>query len=149
MFHIYKSNTIRFREPPGPREVHCVNVVQGKHPGPTDYVIDKEVNYRSPFRHPRIDHLSFGSGKSRFCAKEIFAGTNYNRNPGPGQYEQIHSSVNHGTACGFTQRFKPDVHDYAHVGSTADSVGPGSYAAGNSLVKKSFNVTTETLHAHD
>merc|ERR1712107_758882 len=59
-------------------------------PAPGQYMAEKEPSYRSPFRQPRVDHLSFGSCKKRFhSGKDIFSDGHVPgiHNPGPGEYK--------------------------------------------------------------
>eukprot|EP00435_Cladocopium_sp_Y103_P047445 s86_g13.t4 len=50
-------------------EVEIVTLGDIQTPAPGDYEI-KDPSYRSPYRIPRSDHLSFGSGKTRFTEKQ-------------------------------------------------------------------------------
>jgi hypothetical protein len=137
---MFQSAIPRFKPEKGAREVYVVGKKQN--PGPTDYVNNKTVNYRSPFRHPRTEHLSFTSGKSRFDDKEIFHGQRYNLNPGPGDYEPLKRSKSlPGAASTRCRR----LHD--HGNRTMKDVGPGSYNVEGTMLKKTFNVTTEAMSA--
>eukprot|EP00434_Breviolum_minutum_P023299 symbB.v1.2.020553.t1/scaffold1739.1/size103799/1 len=49
--------------------VEIVTLGDIRTPAPGDYEI-KEPSYRSPYRIPRSEHLSFGSGKTRFTEKQ-------------------------------------------------------------------------------
>jgi len=134
---MFQSQSARFNKNP-PREVYATMVGKRQTPGPADYVTDKTVNYRSPFRHPRTDHLSFSSGRNRFDTKEIFCGQNYNLNPGPGDYEASRRGRSlPGAAKTQSQRLQ------RKDGGTAKDVGPGSYNIEGTMLKKTFNVSTE------
>lgn len=119
-------------------DTYAVPVGKRQGPGPADYINNKEVNYRSPFRHPRREHLSFGAGRQRFDAKEIFCGQQYNLNPGPGDYNPARRRGFAGSANTKAGRALA-----ATVGCTGNDVGPGSYDTGGTLLKKTFNVSTE------
>merc|ERR1719350_2544289 len=99
----------------------------------------KEPSYRSRFREPRSEHLSFASGKPRFGERTaVFSGHMKGlSNPGPAQYEPPE-----GQSVGFaksTVKRKPNV-----VGCTAEAVGPGRYELDQStLLKKTFNVSVQ------
>merc|ERR1719343_621175 len=86
---VFQSDTARFHSAPGPYEVNAIKVGSIDTPAPGEYNIEKEPNYKSPFRHPRQEHLSFGSCKQRFeSGQELFNGhTPALTNPGPGEYE--------------------------------------------------------------
>merc|ERR1719428_1269320 len=104
---MFQSSIPRFRkDQEGSREVYAVMLGKKQTPGPAEYITNKTVNYRSPFRHPRTDHLCFTSGKNRFNTTEIFHGQKYNRNPGPGDYETLKRSKSlPGAAKTRSQRF--------------------------------------------
>jgi len=135
---MFQSSSARFKAAPGSREVYATMVGKKQTPGPADYVTDKTVNYRSPFRHPRTDHLSFSSGKNRFDTKEIFCGQHYNLNPGPGDYEAPKRAKSLQGAAKMKSRRLPD-----SVTGTTKDVGPGSYNIEGTMLKKTFNVSTE------
>jgi hypothetical protein len=135
---MFQSAIPRFKPEKGAREVYVVG--QNKVPGPTSYENNKTVNYRSPFRHPRTEHLSFTSGKSRFDDKEIFHGQKYNFNPGPGDYETLKRSKSLPGAASTRSR---RLHE-ASCGTRKD-VGPGTYNIEGTMLKKTFNVTTEAM----
>lgn len=132
---MFQSTIPRFKPEKGKGEVYLVGKKQN--PGPADYVNNKTVNYRSPFRHPRTEHLSFTSGRSRFDDKEVFAGQRYNSNPGPGDYEMKRSKSLPGAARTRSQRSP------LASSATMKEVGPGSYNIQGTMLKKTFNVTTE------
>lgn len=134
---MFQSSMPRLRKTSGSREVYVTTLGQTKTPGPADYVNNKSANYRSPFRHARTDHLSFTSGRSRFDAKELFPGQPYNLNPAPGDYEILKRSKSlPGAATTKSRRL------HEHSGATKD-VGPGSYNIEGTMLKKTFNVSTE------
>lgn len=106
-------------------------------PGPTHYTPETDINYRSPFRHPRHEHLSFGSGTTRFNPNEIIQGIQHELRPGPGEYESL-DNRRIATACGGARSKRKLT---GCVGSTTTGVGPGTYEIGGTMLKKSFNVT--------
>merc|ERR1712146_98382 len=141
---VFQSNTARFKNDRGSDgqggfgDQYSVPPKNRIGPGPADYINDKEVNYRSPFRTPKRDHLSFGSGRTRFDAKEIFHGGQYNLNPGPGDYNgDFHPGVSGSADVRDRRNLAPT------VGSTNPTVGPGSYETRSTLLKKTYNVSTE------
>lgn len=119
-------------------DTYAVKIGKRQGPGPADYITDKEVNYRSPFRHPRREHLSFGTGRPRFDAKEIFHGQQYNLNPGPGDYNPAKKKEVAGSARSRAPRALAQP-----LGCTGLDVGPGSYETTTTLLKKTYNVSTE------
>jgi len=135
---MFQSSSARFKAAPGSREVYATMLGKKQTPGPADYVTDKTVNYRSPFRHPRTDHLSFASGKNRFDTKEIFCGQHYNLNPGPGDYEAPKRGRSLPGAAKMRSRRLQEP-----GGGTLKEVGPGSYNIEGTMLKKTFNVSTE------
>jgi len=140
---MFTSTSNRFKgthgaaDPPG-----MVKVDKHVTPGPQAYDVDKEVNYRSPYRQPRSEHLSFGSGKNRFDGREVFHGHKLNANPGPGEYT-AREMARRKQRVGKSLRFQRKVGDYAKLGCTTESVGPGTYDYEGGMLKRSFNVTTE------
>lgn len=140
---MFQSQTARFKANNEPRgmggfaDTYAVPVGTRQGPGPADYITDKDVNYRSPFRHPRREHLSFGTGRPRFDAKEIFHGQQYNLNPGPGDYNMPRGKKISGSAKTRASRAA------GALGCTTVEVGPGSYDTGGTLLKKTYNVSTE------
>jgi len=110
-------------------------------PAPGQYMAEKEPSYRSPFRQPRVDHLSFGSGKKRFQAgKDIFSDGHVPglHNPGPGEYKWRPNDKVKGITNLTSNRGKQT------VGCTTNQVGPGSYSQlASTLAKKTFNVTMD------
>jgi len=115
-------------------------------PAPGEYITEKEPNYRSPFRQPRADHLSFGSSKKRFHnGKDIFSDADSKvshvpgiKNPGPGEYIWKHKDKVKGTGNLTANRAKVE------VGCTTAQVGPGSYSQlGTTLAKKTYNVSMD------
>lgn len=137
---MFQSSIARFKPTQESKEVYATMLGKKETPGPTDYVANMTVNYRSPFRNPRTQHLSFTSGRDRFDAKEIFAGQQYNRNPGPGDYDTLKRSKSlPGAASTRSRRL------HEHGSGTMKEVGPGSYNIEGSMLKKTFNVSTESL----
>jgi len=135
----FKSTSPRMRNA-GAKEVEIVTLGDIRTPAPGDYEI-KEPSYRSPYRIPRSEHLSFGSGKTRFTEKqEVFADFQPFDGPAPGDYN-THASKRHVQgAARLKDKRKPML-----VGSTNSEVGPGSYCDNieTMLLKKTFNVTTQ------
>lgn len=130
------------RQAPSNGEVQAVMVGQQETPAPGAYYVENEVNYRSPFRHPRTDHLSFGSGKSRFdIGRDLFDGHAPGlENPAPGAYDyRMPVSARQGAAeSRDKRRMVPP------IGSTTVDVGPGSYGSiETTMLKKTFNVSTQ------
>merc|ERR1712070_341562 len=69
----FASQTYRFVEP-------------AEKPGPGNYDCPERIpDYRSRFRKPAKEHLSFGSGGCRWDPNEVFVGTRFNPDPGPGE----------------------------------------------------------------
>merc|ERR1712217_861738 len=136
---MFQSGSSRFHASPGPREMNANKIGNIDTPAPGDYLVEREPNYRSPFRHPRQDHLSFGSCKPRFDGNtDVFLKhVSNSMNPGPGDYNSrpIESRVT-GGASGKGAR-KPLL-----VGCTTDTVGPGSYSSNvdTPMLKNTFNV---------
>jgi len=142
---MFTSATPRMQAPPG-TEVHFIRVGHVETPAPGDYVTEKQPNYRSPFRHPRSDHLSFGTGQTRFdIGRDIFDGiSNAFSNPAPGEYEAV---LPRRSGCGAAEA-KEKRKMAAPAGSTTTDVGPGSYGSiETGMLKKTFNVSTQ-LPAH-
>lgn len=139
---MFQSTSPRFHHTAGPRETSVTKIGHKDTPAPGDYEVS-EPTYRSPFRHPRADHLSFGSGQRRFeempAADLFFQHRPPTLNPGPGSYDYKETSRATGAAKLEAAR-KP-----LHVGCTTEVVGPGSYGtmAGSLMLKKTFNVTTK------
>lgn len=144
---MFASQSPRTRDPAGPREVHCIKVGHTEVPGPNAYYPEKDINYRSPFRHPKLDHLSFGSGQSRFdIGRDIFDGhTAAIGNPAPGEYEFVpYKPSNMGASETKAKRKLAPA-----IGSTTEQVGPGSYGSTETtMLKKTFNVTTHAPVTH-
>jgi len=137
---VFNSQTPRMREPSS-GEPQAVKLGSFQTPAPGDYVTEKDVNYRSPFRHPRVDHLSFGSGQTRFdLGREVFTGHGPEANPAPGDYDTlVVSARGRGHAHAKEKRRLS-----AKVGSTTEEVGPGSYGTIDTpMLKKTFNVSTQ------
>lgn len=141
---MFQSASPRFRSAPGPREVNATKVGNTDTPAPGAYVVEKEPSYRSPFRHPRQDHLSFGSGKTRFdvtkTSEDLFYGhVKGASNPGPGNYEpKLSRDRVSGIAPSKAAR-PPNL-----VGNTSEEVGPGKYSNMDThMLKKTFNVSTQ------
>jgi len=135
----FTSHTPRFRGPPASSEPHVTLVGKHESPAPGTYVVEKEPNYRSPFRHARVEHLSFGSCKDRFGAVD-FHFKETDQKPGPGAYNarlvQKHLRGSPRTTAGRM--------DQAQACGTTEAVGPGSYSDGlipTGLLKKTFNVS--------
>jgi len=136
---VFQSATPRFTEAPGPREEQHYKVGNHDTPAPGAYETMKEVSYRSPFRQPRADHLSFGTSGSRFDYSRPPEG-GMAKNPGPGEYSSPVQAIRRsaGVSVGKAQRANN------LVGCTDHAVGPGSYTStlDTHMLKKTFNVTT-------
>merc|ERR1711912_129503 len=117
---MFTSQTPRMQAPPG------------------DYIIEKEINYRSPFRHPRTDHLSFASGQTRFdLGRDLFEGhAPAMANPAPGEYDPKKFLSQRNGAAQLTDKRKLA----PPIGCTTKEVGPGSYGSIDTpMLKKTFN----------
>jgi len=138
---MFQSQSPRFHNAPGPRESNATKVGNSQTPAPGDYVVEREPSYRSPYRPPRQDHLSFGSSRQRFeGGKDVFEGhTPGMPNPGPGEYMESRQRNVPGAAS-YKAKRKP-----LTVGCTTEDVGPGSYKEDTSthMLKKTFNVSTQ------
>jgi len=128
----FTSHTPRAPAAPG-ADVQAVTLGNTETPAPGAYYIEKEANYRSPFRHPRQDHLSFGSGQGRFdLGSDIMA------NPAPGDYECSPTRRSGGAA-----EVKDKRKLARPLGCTSEEVGPGTYGSIDTpMLKKTFNVST-------
>ncbi|CAE8598527.1 unnamed protein product, partial [Polarella glacialis] len=138
----FKSTAPRLVDISG-SEAQVVKLGNQDTPAPGAYDI-KEPNYRSPFRVPRQDHLSFGSSKTRFVdgKQDVFQGHQMPlTNPSSGIYDPQKAGSGHVVGA---PRLK-DKRKPLHVGCTSEEVGPGTYFFENSgsLLKKSFNVSTQ------
>jgi len=109
-------------------------------PAPGNYEAFDGVNYKSKFRRPKTEHLSFGSSSSRWRSKETFA-----EPPGPGEYEPKSLQSNVGGAAKITTDRKLDQPPPGHPdGLGGDSLGPGKYNVDTStLLRKTFNASGE------
>merc|ERR1740117_2038562 len=63
---MFQSSSPRIANISGCQEPGSVKVGNFQTPAPGAYQTEHEPNYRSPFRHPRTAHLSFGSCAHRF-----------------------------------------------------------------------------------
>lgn len=124
----FRSTLPRFpRDPAGPS--------QGPPPG-TYEAFDK-VNYRNKFRRAKNEHLSFGSGGSRWNPNEVFVGQKHSLHPGPGEYSPrlTVSNVALGN-IGSTSR------DLSALPQTGVSPGPGQYDThGTTMHLMSYNTS--------
>lgn len=138
---MFQSQSPRMYSSAGKGEIQCVSVGNHQTPAPGAYSIEKEPSYRSPFRHSRVDHLSFGSCHTRFEAnKDVFFGHAPSLlNPGPGEYNDPDRPRVKGAARAKDKR-RPPI-----VGCATDLVGPGSYGESTRthMLKKTFNVSTQ------
>jgi len=142
----FQSATPRFRRVTGPRESSAQAVGQTETPAPGDYMVEKSPNYRSIYRLPRQDHLSFGSGQKRFTGQEELGPTRSSRGvPGPGYYSARDQRRVPGLA---DVRMKRDLH---LASRTSVDVGPGSYHNDltTHMMKKTHNVTQQGATAED
>lgn len=128
----FKSTTRRFSNDP-PK---AGQAAKQETPAPTHYDPNTEINYRSPFRTPRVEHLSFGTGSTRFNPKEVFQGIQHDMRPGPGEYSARSSRKVPGSARSRAKRTLA-----GSIGCTSHDIGPGSYETTSTMLKKSFNVT--------
>jgi len=138
---MFASQTPRMPPGAGTGNVHAVKVGHVETPAPDAYYVDKLPNYRSPFRHPRSDHLSFGSGQKRFdVGRDIFDGhTAPIANPAPGEYNLSLSGPSNGASVVKDKRRMA-----SNTGGTTKDVGPGSYCPVDTpMLKKTFNVSTQ------
>eukprot|EP00931_Biecheleriopsis_adriatica_P040618 TRINITY_DN23279_c0_g1_i1.p1 TRINITY_DN23279_c0_g1~~TRINITY_DN23279_c0_g1_i1.p1 ORF type:complete len:665 (+),score=91.45 TRINITY_DN23279_c0_g1_i1:62-1996(+) len=137
----FKSSAPRTREAAGPREIAVTKVGSFQTPSPTTYTI-KTPNYRSPFRTPRTEHLSFGTSATRFTEKkDLFTKFQLpDENPPPASYDYPASQKRVTGNAHLKAKRKGPIN-----GSTSDQVGPGSYFEDmeTTLLRKTFNVTTQ------
>jgi len=141
----FQSQRPRGVESVGPKDPSTVKLGKDQLPGPGDYR-PEPVNYSNPYRTPKTDHLGFGSAVSaaRFDPRFVFHNEPVKLVPGPGEYET--PAVKSRTAAEAKRgRFANDGGNYLHgaSGSTGGAVGPGTYEVATSLVRKTYNVTTE------
>jgi len=140
----FQSSTPRFVAAAGPKEEQVVKVGNTDTPAPGQYMVETEPNYRSPFRQPRVEHLSFGSAKARFDPSHEHEHVFYGHmkgasNPGPCEYdwEKITKRTE---GAGLPKAARTKV----IVGGTSETVGPGSYGyIETHLLKKTYNVSTQ------
>jgi len=146
---VFQSATPRFNDGDGHKaEVHAArNAKLLQTPAPGQYETQAEPNYRSPFRTPRTEHVSFGSCHQRYgnsANQDLFSGhTPSLKNPGPGEYAYWNDHIKRSRVKGGAD-LKAD-RPRAHVGCTTEQVGPGSYGQSTDMMmlKKTFNVTTQ------
>lgn len=137
---VFQSQTPRFPQPAGPKEVLVTSVGKHETPGPGAFDVLKEPSYRSPFRVPRQEHLSFGVSQGRFAGKDIFDGQGPPAsNPGPGDYVPP-SRKNVVGAAKIQAKRGLDPKDLK-----PSEVGPGTYGQSieTTMLKKTFNVSTQ------
>eukprot|EP00929_Paragymnodinium_shiwhaense_P036378 TRINITY_DN19504_c0_g1_i1.p1 TRINITY_DN19504_c0_g1~~TRINITY_DN19504_c0_g1_i1.p1 ORF type:complete len:639 (-),score=110.70 TRINITY_DN19504_c0_g1_i1:64-1980(-) len=138
--YMFQSQSPRMGTEIGPRDPQVVKLGGFQTPAPGAYDISKEPNYRSPYRTPRQNHLAFGAGSTRYGSRDVFVEhTRGKANPGPGEYEAgvevVHPRV---TGAATVKSSRPKV----KVGSTNETVGPGSYSSmETTMLKKTFNET--------
>lgn len=110
-------------------------------PEPCTYEPSDKVNYRNKFRRARSDHLSFGSGASRWDPNEVVGGQKHSTNPGPGGYNPALVVGNiPGGAKSTCQRISkaPTPNDVP----SWKSVGPGHYNThGTTMHGMTYNVS--------
>ena len=115
--------TPRFKDLSDPF-VHSIG--EKKVPGPGKYETgEKSKRYRG---------LSFDLTSSRQ------QGPKYHQSPDPGQYH-TEGQLNSGPRIGAEARFKSGANSYIQTGASGEFVGPGSYKAKNSLVKRTYNIS--------
>lgn len=140
----FASKTQRFKSSEESTEAAAGKVSKASpFPSPGDYDVLKEPNYRSPFRVPKLEHLSFGSSHGRFDGiKDPFAGDGpASRNPGPGEYHpRLRHRVTGTGAAKLSARRQP-----LSANNTGEQVGPGTYGDGleMTMLKKTFNVSMQ------
>lgn len=104
-------------------------------PEPGTYEPFDKVNYRSKYRLPKTDHLSFGSSATRWAPNETSAGQKHTSLPGPGEYDTS-LVVGHvvGGAMGKQHRMIQTRHE---------GLGPGIYNVhGSTMHRSTFNVSS-------
>lgn len=134
----FASGTKRFRAPVGAKEAEVTAVGVQDTPGPGAFDVMTTPNYRSPFRHPKSDHLSFGSGRGRFSRREHVDGRIMNENPGPGEYVEKRTRREH--VVGGAGKSKAERNLAPPVGCSG-AIGAGEYEVGSTLLKKTYNVS--------
>lgn len=107
--------------------------------------------------------VGFDATSPRFTYNQIFYGQKLPFTPGPGQYDQRRKRTLKGRPNTFSQprnknlkfavvfnscekKFKGGNNSYVANKGTAKNIGPGSYYSGpegNSMIKKSFNMSME------
>merc|ERR1711956_209092 len=114
------------------------------------YDAEKIPNYISQDRHPRRDHLSFGSGRARFDEgrqqEDVFFGhQQFATIPGPGAY-QPKSARDRVVGASAAKALRPP----NRVGATTEAVGPGSYSnIETHMLKKTYNISTHAPVSND
>uniref|UniRef100_A0A0G4GZT0 Uncharacterized protein n=1 Tax=Chromera velia CCMP2878 TaxID=1169474 RepID=A0A0G4GZT0_9ALVE len=130
------------------KEPHVTFVGRHKSPGPAHYENDRRVNYRSPFKHSRKEHLSFGTGIEREPPGGVFGNEMMQRmqNPGPADYETDPSAVGLLSVRGVSQQRRDEIRFATNSGVPKESESPpvGAYDLRGDFTKRSFN---STLHA--
>jgi len=138
---MFASQTPRMQAPAG-GEIHAVRVGHTETPAPGAYNVEHDINYRSPFRHPRTDHISFGASQNRFDGgRDVFGdgGADAASLPGPADYD-----VRLPPSGGGAAELKDTRKLVKPLGCTTVDVGPGSYGSiETSMLKKTFNVSTQ------
>lgn len=140
-----QSRTSRFKATAGPREVEATALAVKETPGPFSYDTMSEVSYRSPFRQPKQEHVSFGSSDKRFTGAAANFGKAKGIDTDAGNYDPTFGQVRSrttGAAELKSQRRTP------YVGCSTEMVGPGSYGEPReepTLMKKSFNVSRQAF----
>lgn len=146
----FQSASPRFHNAPGPREKEAIKLGGQDTPAPGEYEVCKDVNYKSPYRHPRTEHVSFGSARTRFdnvkASEDVFFGHRpFVQQPGPGDYEPK-SARQRTKGGGSSKSSRPP----PYVGCTTETVGPGSYGGVEThMLKKTFNVSTQAPVSND
>lgn len=146
----FQSASPRFHSAPGPREEKATKVGATETPAPGAYDAEKIPNYISQDRHPRRDHLSFGSGRTRFDEgrqhEDVFFGhQQFATIPGPGAY-QPKSAKERVVGASAAKALRPP----NQVGATTEGVGPGSYSnIETHMLKKTYNISTQAPVSND
>jgi hypothetical protein len=125
----FRSGTARLPRDPAEKEAM-------QKPSPGSYEAFDKVNYRNKFRQPKSQHLSFGSGGSRWNPNEVFSGKKHTPNPGPGEYSPRLSVGN--VALGNIGSTNRDLSVLPRVRAP----GPGQYDShGTTMHIMTYNVT--------
>jgi len=106
-------------------------------PGPGEYAPITKPNYRSGFRKPKIEHVSFGTCSQRFGSDETQA-------PPPGAYDARLVAGNQRGGCKSSEDRGLDPKTALKKDSRS-GLDPGTYNVATDLIRKTFNVTNESI----